>query len=93
MINSRNITLSIFIGFGGIISGCATNQTPIAVTTQEERGAAVKAALAKQVVNPNAVAGAPTLHPDKAAAALERYLNDEVKMPTQAEDITIVTGQ
>ena len=81
------ITLGLFLG------GCATNQGPIMPQVHGERGVAVKAALAKQIVNPNAVSGAPTLHPNKAAAALERYLNDEVKVPREAEDIVITTGE
>lgn len=90
MIISKPIKIFILIGGIGLNTACATNQTPIAVQSESQRGAAVKSALAKQIVDPNPVAGAPTQHPAKAAAALDRYLNDDVKEPIETDELDFV---
>ena len=75
------------------LTSCATNQGSIkSVTYEGEPGSAVKAALAKQIVNPNAAQGAPKTIPEKGTAALERYLNDEVKEPIDVQELEVSSG-
>ena len=62
---------------GLLATACATNQGMI----DPSEGKAYKASFENHVVDKNAVPGAPELHPDKAAAAVERYLTDQVKQP------------
>ncbi|NNC36215.1 MAG: hypothetical protein EX271_11860 [Acidimicrobiales bacterium] len=58
------------------MSACAT--TPMANVGDANR-AAVDQANSKQVVSTAAVPGAPVLHPQMSAAAIQRYLDDRVK--------------
>ena len=83
----------IIVGISLTLASCATNQGPINAAIYEgESGAAVKAALAKQIVDPNPAKGAPKSHPAKGAAALDRYINDEVKEPIDVQELEISTG-
>ena len=60
------------------VSGCST--TPMSTVGFADRDA-VDGANNKQIVSTQAVPGAPVLHPQMNAAAIERYLNDSVKKP------------
>ncbi len=73
---------------GLALSACATNQQPLG----PKHGQAVRTALNSQIVDPTPARGAPVLHPQKAQAAVERYVNDEVKKHEEAQEIQLVTG-
>lgn len=93
MIEFHNKLKLIIVGISLTLASCATNQGSIkTVTYKGEAGSAVKAALAKQIVDPNPAKGAPKSHPAKGAAALDRYINDEVKEPIDVQELEISTG-
>lgn len=71
----------LVIGAIGALAACSTNQTYLAAHT----GDALRAGLAKQIVDPEAAEGAPEATTEKAAAAIARYRNDEVKDPSPEE--------
>jgi len=58
------------------VSGCATTDS---LNFGAEHRAAVEDANSKQIVSTDAVKGAPILHPAMSAAAIQRYLDGEVK--------------
>ncbi len=75
------ITLSI-AGLG--LSACTTAPSK---NLSDNYGNAVNAAKSTQVINPNAVPGAPAMNAARSAAAVERYVNDEVKQPKDVSTI------
>lgn len=76
MTNTKTIFAGLFTAT--LVSACAT--TPIAPVGDSNR-TAIDQANSKQVVSTTALTGAPTLHPEMSAAAIERYLEDNVKQP------------
>ena len=81
------------IGFAGVgaivLAACSTNQGYI----HNNSGIAAKQAVEYQIVDKSASPGAPEIHPDKVAAAVDRYLNDEVKQPGDKANIEFGSGQ
>lgn len=82
-------TTWIGIGAAILLSACATNQGYIHTNS----GASVQAAIEPQIVDKKAATGAPEMHPDKIAAAVERYLEDEVKRPNSRAEVEFGSGQ
>ena len=58
------------------VSGCASTNT---LNFGSDHRAAVEDANNKQIVSTDAVKGAPALHPAMSAAAIQRYLDGQVK--------------
>lgn len=68
-----------------LLAGCGTTSSSL----RPNFGQAVETAYDKQVVSSEAVAGAPEMHPEMVAAAIQRYLDDQVKKPEEVETIEI----
>ena len=60
-----------------LLVGCATNQGYI----HDNSGQSVDVAMDAHIVDKSATPGAPVMHADKSNAAVQRYLDDEVKKP------------
>ena len=67
------------------LSACATAGT--SENLSDFHGKSVQAAQSTQVINPNAVPGAPAMNAARSAAAVDRYLKDEVKEPRDVTDL------
>ncbi len=83
---TKYIALGLIIGFG--LSACGTHNGLI----HPKSGVAIKKAADAQIVDKNAVPGAPEYHPQKAADAVDRYLKDEIKRPASAGDLAFGAG-
>ncbi len=64
------------------LSACASNQGYISKDT----GRALEEGLAKQIVDPTPAQGAPSVTPEVADAAIQRYLDGEVKEISEDAD-------
>lgn len=73
MAHSKLVLVSMTAAF--LASGCTTTNTIVGANFTPS----VEQAMNKQIVSSEAVKGAPILHPDMTAAAVDRYLSDEVK--------------
>ncbi len=76
--NTRTAWVALTAAAGLLLGACATNEGYLSPNT----GRALQEAYAKQIVDPNPAVGAPSVTPEVAAAAIQRYLDGEVKDPT-----------
>jgi|GEM_PF-5830828 len=78
---SHKVTIAVISA--GLIAGCATNTKHIS----QEFGAAHAETMNKQIVTTAIAQTAPEMHPQKANAAVTRYLEDEIKEPKETSEI------
>ena len=79
MANSKLLVIGLVSAV--CVTGCASTNT---LTFGSEHRSAVEEATNKQIVSTDAVKGAPTLHPAMSAAAIQRYLDGQVKEEEQS---------
>jgi hypothetical protein len=72
------VVVSAIIG----LSACETTGAPIS----ERYGQAFQETVNSQIVDETAVPGAPIMNTDLSNAAVDRYLNDQVKQPKEVSD-------
>ncbi len=84
----KRVTAIFVVGVLFVIAACSTNEGYLAPDT----GLALRAGLAKQIVDPKAAEGPPMATTEKAAAAIARYRNDEIKDPSP-EEMTFITAK
>ena len=76
------MTISKYICVGLITSlGLSACATTLPSHVGLDHRASIEDANNKQIVSKTAVKGAPILHPEMSAAAIQRYLDDAVKEP------------
>ena len=81
---NRKICYTLALPVTLMLCGCATNTRYIV----EDFGQAHNEVMAKQIVSTTPVPGAPIMHPKRANDAVKRYLDDEIKQPKEAGEIT-----
>ncbi len=68
-----------------LLVGCGTTSSNL----RHNYGEAADAVLDKQIVSKTAEKGAPVMHPEMVAAAVQRYLDDAVKEPEDVEALKV----